>query len=476
MRGIRLLLGETLLAVLAAAIPVASAADSQPLTVQVPPHERFRLPNGITVILMPQREVPLTAFGAVLRGGAQADPADQAGLAAIVAALIEKGAGSRDAYAFADAVAGVGGSFGASASADSISVGGQFLSRDRALMIELLADAILRPRLLAEEFDKLRDRAIESIKSEKDSDPSSLTGLYGRAMLFGAHPYGAPQSGSERSLAGLTHGDAQSFYRQHFGADRLTLVFAGDIDAKWLRGAVRKAFGGMAAASAPLPPLAPAGRAVGRKVLLVDSPESVQSYFWIGNTGVARSYPHRAPLDIVNTVYGGRFTSILNTELRIKSGLSYGASSSFNRGRVAGEFAIRSFTQTENTIKAIDLALVTLDGLHERGIDAAQLESGRNYVAGQYPTRLETAAHWAATLIDLDVFGLDRSYIENYGPSLARVGAADVKTVVAEAFPKSSDVRVVVIGDAAKIRDSLRKYGELTEMKFTDPDFAPPSK
>jgi zinc protease len=473
MRIIRILLGTALLAVTAASIPVASAVDSPPLTVQVPPHERFRLPNGITVILMPQREVPLTAFGAVLRGGAQADPADKAGLAAIVAALLEKGAGSRNAYAFADAVAGVGGSFGASAGADSISISGQFLSRDRALMMELLADAILRPRLLAEEFDKLRDRAIESIKSDKDSDPSSLTGLYGRALLFDAHPYGAPQSGSERSLGRLTHGDAQAFYRQRFGADLLTLVFAGDIDAKWLRAAVRKAFGDMRAAAAPLPPLASTARAAGRKVLLVDSPESVQSYFWIGNTGVPRTYPHRAALDIVNTVFGGRFTSILNTELRVKSGLSYGASSSFNRARVAGEFAIRSFAQTENTVKAIDLALVTLDGLHQGGIDATQLESGRNYVAGQYPTRLETAAHWAATLLDLEVFGLDRSYIENYGPSLARVSLGDIATVVGEAFPKSGDLRLVVIGDAAKIRDSLRKYGELAEMKLTDPDFSP---
>src|SRR6201994_4182051 len=97
-----------------------------------------------------------------------------------------------------------------------------------------------------------------------------------------------------------------------------------------------------------------------RSVLLVASPGSVQTYFWIGNVGVDRHYPHRAALDLVNTLYGGRFTSILNTELRIKSGLSYGARSGFSRGTVAGEFAIRSFAQTENTGQAIDLAIQTL--------------------------------------------------------------------------------------------------------------------
>lgn len=472
MKVINLGLTAVLVSLMLVLTPAANAADATTLSVKVPAHERFRLPNGITVILMPQREVPLTAFGAVLRGGALADPASKAGLASIVATLLEKGAGSRDAYAFADAVAGVGGSFGASAGAESISIGGQFLSRDRALMIELLADAILRPRLSAQEFDKLRDRAIESIKSDKDSDPSSLTGLYGRAFLFGSHPYGSPQTGSERSLAGLTADDVQIFYREHVGADRLTLVFAGDIDAKWLRGAVRKAFGAMRGAGAALPVPPATVRATGRKVLLVDSPESVQSYFWLGNVGVPRKYSQRAALDIVNTVYGGRFTSILNTELRVKSGLSYGANSGFNRALVAGDFSIRSFAQTENTVKAIDLALATLEGLHRNGIDAAQLESGRNYVAGQYPTRLETAAHWAATLADMELFGLDRSYIENYGPGLALVSSADVATVIAEAFPQSADLRLVVIGDASKIREPLRKYGEVTEMKLTDTDFA----
>lgn len=451
------------------------AANSAPLAiaVPVPAHQRFRLANGVTVILLPQREVPLTAFTAVLRGGAQTDPAGKAGLASLLAGLLEKGAGTRDAYAFADAVAGAGGSFSAAAGTESITVAGQFLSRDRALMVELLADALLRPKLLADEFKTLRDREIESIKANKDSDPSSLTGDYGRALLFGAHPYGSPQSGSERSLANLAIADLQQYYREQVGADRLTLVFAGDIDAKWLRAAVSKAFAGMRPAARALPALATPVGAKGRRLLLVDAPGSVQSYFWIGSVGVARKFPQRAALDIVNTLYGGRFTSILNTELRIKSGLSYSASSRFTRGSVPGEFAITSFAQTENTVKAIDLALETLDRLHRDGIDQTQLESARAYVLGQYPTRLETAANWSATLADLELYGLDKSYIEDYGPALSAVALATATQVVADAFPSTGNLRIVVIGDAAKIRDSLQKYGEVADMKLTAPDFTP---
>jgi zinc protease len=415
----------------------------------------------------------LIAFSGFVRGGSLADPADKPGVASLVAGLLDRGAGKRGAFEFADAVAGVGGSFSASAGAESISVTGQFLARDRDLMIELLADALIRPHLDAQEFAKFRDREIEFIKSAKDSDPSQLVGIYGRAALFGTHPYGRPQGGSERSLGQITQGDVVGFHAANFGANNAALVFAGDLDPRWMKQALTVAFAGWKAAAAPVRALSPAPRVTGRRVLLVDSPGSVQTYFWLANVGVDRRYSGRPALDLVNTLYGGRFTSILNTELRIKSGLSYGASSRFTRGSVPGEFAIRSFTQTDNTVKALDLTLETLEKLKHGEIAPDMLESARAYVLGQYPLQLETAAHWAGTLADLEFYRLSKDYIEGYGPALAKVDLAETAAVTADAFPRPADLVMVLIGDAAKIRESAGKYGSVTEMKLSDPDFTP---
>ncbi len=184
-----------------------------------------------------------------------------------------------------------------------------------------------------------------------------------------------------------------------------------------------------------------------------------------------RRYTGRATLDLVNTLYGGRFTSILNTELRIKSGLSYGARSGFTRGTVAGEFAIRSFAQTENTGKAIDLALQTLTRLKQDGITAEMLESSRAYLLGQYPLDFETAADWAGALGDIELYRLGSDYIDEYGPALRKVSLKDAHTVIEQAFPSADSLAIVLIGDAAKIRQQVSRYGPVTEIALTQPAF-----
>jgi predicted Zn-dependent peptidase len=441
--------------------------------VHVPAHERVVLDNGIALIIIPRRDVPLVAFNAILRGGELGDSAGKPGVASLVAGLLEKGAGKRDAFAFADAVEGVGGSFNAGAGPESIMIRGQFLARDQHLMLELLSDALLRPRFEPEELEKLRTRQIELIKAAKDSDPSELIGTYGRAFLFHTHPYGRPVIGSETSLAAITHHDISGYYYGQFGANRLTLVFSGDVDSAWLKHAVAEAFSGWPKAVTEPASLAMPERARERRVLLIDSPGSVQTYFWIANVGVDKRYPARAALDLVNTLYGGRFTSILNTELRVKSGLSYGARSGFTRGSVPGEFAIRSFAQTENTGKAIDLALETLTRLKKDGISAEMLESARAYVLGQYPLSFETASDWAAAMGEIELYGLGSQYIDHYGTSLRKVTLQDAHTVIEQAFPVAEALAIVAIGDAQKIRDQVKGYGAVTEMALTQPEFRP---
>jgi zinc protease len=449
------------------------ACAATPGNFGLPEFQQYTLANGAQVAVMPRRDTPLVAMTVRVRGGALADAPGREGTASLLAELMQKGAGPRTASQFAEAIENAGGVLSVGAGTEGLVLGANFLSRDVALMLELAGDALFRPRLDAGEFDKARTLAIQSIVAAKDADPSALIGEYGSAWLFRGHPYGRPVGGSESSLAAVTLDDVRRLYGDTVRGDRLIVAVAGDIEPDALKRDLERAFGSAARGAAPPEPVGPPSRIEGRRVLLVDKPGATQTYFWLGNVGASRTDPGRTAQTVVNTVFGGRFTSMLNSELRIKSGLTYGAGSGFERFTQPGPFSIASFTEAGTTVEAIDMALATLDRLHAGGLDAATLRSAQAYLLGQFPPTLQTNAQLAGRLADLVFYGLGRSDVDGFSARVMAVDAAAARETIENAFPASSNLAMVLIGDAAKIRAAVGKYGPVTEMKISDPRFAP---
>lgn len=456
--------------------PAAEPAPVAAGGIALPPFERVTLPSGTVLILAPKRDVPLVALHAMVRGGAVADTPERSGLANLTAQLLEKGSLTRDASAFAEAVDAAGGVLGASGGVEAVQIAAEFLSRDTALMIELVADMLKAPRFDADEFEKLRGRTIDFLRSARDTDPRPLVGIYGHAFLFGEHPYGRSVAGNETALAQLTRENVLAHYAAHYGGDRLIVSVVGDFDVDAVRAQLRSAFGDWRRAGVAAPAIASPPPQSGRRVLLIDKPDATQTYFWLGNTGVARDYPQRAALDVANTIFGGRFTSMLNTALRIESGLSYGARSHLVRPSRAGSIAIVSFTATESTVEAIDLALATLTRFRGAPPSAQTLSSARAYILGQTPPSLETAAQVAGQLAALAFYGLDRDHIDGYAQAVAAVSAAQVAATIEAVYPSAEDLTMVLIGNAAAIRGQVARYGEVTEMAIEEPTFAPAAR
>lgn len=447
----------------------ASAAHAG---LQLPPAETFTLDNGAQVILVQKKSVPLIAARIAIRGGALADAAGKEGSASLLADLLGKGAGTRDAVAFVDAVADVGGTLSFSIDREAIWASADFLAADAPLMLELLADTLQRPTLAQDEFDKLRTRAIQSLAAEKDGDPRGLVSTYGNAWLFQGHAYGRPPNGDERSLAALTLDDVRNHFQQQIGADRAIIALVGDFEPRQMRRAVEAAFGQWRKASGTLPEIPVPLRQPGARVLLVNKPGATQSYFWIGTVGAAVDDPALEAQDLVQTLFGGRFTSMLNTELRVKSGLTYGAGANIARLAKPGAASYSSFTRTDATAQAIDLALEVQDRLHNQPIADDQLESARRYVLGQFAPDYQTNAQIAGALARLALHGQPRERIEGYGE---RIKAVSPEAVAAarSVFPQGRDYAMVVIGDAEQIADEIAKYGTITHIDITAPGFAP---
>jgi predicted Zn-dependent peptidase len=211
-------------------------------------------------------------------------------------------------------------------------------------------------------------------------------------------------------------------------------------------------------------------------VLLVDKPDATQTYFWIGNTGIARSDPDRAAVTLANTQFGGRFTSLLNTELRIKTGLSYGAHSIVGQETQPGVVAIASYTKTESTGRAIDLALDVLARYRREGMDDTVLASTQAYVLGQFPPTLETSGQLASKLSELAFYGLDASDVNGFSHEVMSTRRERIREVIQRVLPASEHLTLVLIGKASAIREAARRYGPVTEMKLSNKSFTPAPK
>jgi predicted Zn-dependent peptidase len=442
-------------------------------SIHIPPHEKFALKNGLTVLLLEKHGVPIVSFDTIVKTGAAADPEGQEGLAAITAELLRKGTKTRSAQQFAADLDYIGGSFGSDAGADFTSVSAEFLTKDLARGLDLFSDALLRPTFPQAEVDKVLAQSIDGIRSAKDN-PQQVLGEYYNGYLFGARSYGRPEGGDELSLKRIDRDAIVKFYDSNYAPGNTILAVAGEFNAAEMRKKLEEVLGAWAAKKVPAAAIPAVAPVKGKRLLLVDKPDATQTYFAIGNAGTKLTDPDRVGIDIVNTVFGGSFTSLLNEALRVESGLTYGASSQFDSHKEPGTFGMYSFTKNETTVQAIDLVLQMLQKLHRDGITPEQLASAKSYTKGQFPPTIETSGQLARLIVQNEFYGLDDSEVNQLEARIDAVTPEVARQVIQKHFPLDNLV-FVLIGKASAIGPAVRKYAEKQDARpMSEPGFWPP--
>jgi zinc protease len=441
-------------------------------SLRIPPHEKFVLKNGLTVLLMEKRGVPLINVFALVRTGAAADPAGQEGLASVTAGLLRKGTKTRTAQQFSADFDYIGGSFGADAGADFTTVSAEFLTKDLARGLELFSDAVLHPTFPKDETDKILAQSLDGVKSAKD-EPQAVLGLYFEGYLYGAHPYGRPSDGDELSLKSIKREAITKFYEANYAPGNTILGIAGEFDAAEMRKKLEGAFGAWPGRTVENKIIASIPPAKGKRLLLIDKPDATQTYFAFGNVGTAVNEPDRVAIRVVNTIFGGRFTSELNEALRVESGYSYGARSFFDSRKAPGPFEITSFTKNETTTPAIDLALQILEKLHKNGVTEEQLKSAKSYIKGQFPPTMETSGQLVRRIVVNEFYGLGDDEVNQLEARIDAVTLAMAKQTIEKHFPLDNLV-FVLIGKASAIGPAVKKYADkMDQRSISDPGFWP---
>ena len=458
-----------------AAIALLWLGSTLAAQVKLPRADTVTLPNGLRLILLPRQEVPLVTVRLLARGGAEADPPDQAGLGDMVGELLQRGTAGLDAAAFAAKLDALGAALQIATDAQATAIQLEFLAKDAGPAMDLLHDAVAHPAFAEGEVKKALAEAAGAVKSGKD-DAGEAIRSYAAAMMFGeGHPYG--RAVDERSLGRVTREGIAAYHRRYYVGRNMIAVIAGSFDAAAMRSRVESTLGTLPAGEAHtwLASAAPPAHAKAR-LLLVDKPDATQTYFSIMMPGIERGNPARAGLWLVNTLFGDRFTSMLNDALRVSSGLTYGASSRMQLNRMPGSIAISSYTKNETTAQAIDLALTVLRRLREKGIDAARLASARSYLKGTFPAQaLETDAQLAAVFGDLELFGLNRGEIDDLYARLDAV-TPERATALARQYFTEANLQFCLVGKAEEIRGAVAKYAQAMKViSISEPGYAVPA-
>lgn len=455
-----------------ALIAVLAAAASPAAAAQLPAPEKLVLKNGMTVYYLKNTDLPVVSFRMIIRGAGSAfEPAEAEGAANLAATLMMKGTAKMDADAVAEALDFMGANLGISAAEEYAQVSGDSLSQHFPRLLEIAADCLTSPSFKDEEFVKERARRIDSLKAAKDN-PAAAVRYYFQKAYFGAHPLGHLAMGTESSLKKMNVQAVKDFYAAHFRPDQAVAAVAGAVEKDKLAALLESTLGRWAkpAGAAPAETIPALPKPKGKKLLLVDKPDATQAYFAMGAPGYPMGDKITPQAAVMNTLWGGRFTSWLNSELRIKRGLTYGASSYFRTWVVGGTFTASSYTKNDKIGEMLDITFGLLGKGAKEGFSPEEVESGRNYIQGQFPPTMETNASKAGAYVRLAFYGLGFDYYDKYLAAIGQVSVESAKAAAAELLPQG-DFVLVVVGKASEIRPLLKKYGTWQEKKITDPDF-----
>lgn len=435
------------------------------LPLQLPLFAQTRLANGMTLVVIERRGLPLVTALLSLQAGSLLDPPGKSGLAELSLAVLGKGArrGSTtaDASALAAAADALGSGIDSSTGAQASRLAMTVMSPHLNASLGLLADLLRTPTLPAPEIASSRQQLQQAIRLEA-ADPAALAAQLAWRLLWGDSPPG--RLSTEQSLARIRPDDVQAFYRHYIRPERATLVLAGDLDLARGKALAELHFGGWRPApqagwAKALPAAGP--QALGPPTLLIDLPGSAQASVLVlapypaqGQGQAGRTQARIGALAMA--VLGAGYSSRINQQIRIQRGLSYGAYSSAASLPGGGLLTLNAQTQAASAAEVAMLLRGELLRLSEEAVPEIELRARQNGLIGELSRQLETTQELAALAADQLEREQPLADLARFADELKAVGADQLQAFAKQHWPAQA-VRSVVVGDLALAGEALRR-------------------
>jgi zinc protease len=454
---------------------IAAPAPPQAAPLALPSVVRFTLKNGLDVIVVPRKDLPVVSVGFAIKAGAyDEDKAQSLGVADFTAAMLRRGTSAaagkkaRSADDISSAIDFVGGALDAQSSLESSTGICSVLSRDLGLCVDLISDVLLRPAFPEKEMGEIRDQLLASLAARFDN-PHELSGEHFDNLLFGEkNPRGWVLMPED--VRKITRDRLVAFWKTYYRPNNAILAVAGDVDPARLRPLLEKAFGGWQKADVPARPAFKMVALKATRVLIVDKPDLTQASILLGHRGLRHADPMWFAATLMNYVLGGSdFSSRLMAEVRAKRGLTYGIGSTYGATLYDGAFQVSASTKNESVWETLVATVGELRRMKNEGPSAAELAKGKGYYAGSYPFSLQTAAGVAVGIVDAELHGLGIEYVRDFPLRMAAVDEVQAKEA-AQTLLDPDNLLVVIVGKGDIIEKQIAPTGLRWErINFKDP-------
>ena len=391
---------------------------------------RLELSNGIPLIVREDRRLPFIFISVAMEGGLLSENTTNNGITQLAADLLTRGTESRSGADIAREIESRGASLSGYAGRNSMGMNAQGLVGDADLLMELLADCLIRPQFADEEIIKQKSQQVASLRQQAEQ-PMYLAQEKLRELIFADHPYRMNTLGSEQSIQFITRDEVQSFYRRHLTPDNMAISIFGDIDAVQAQALAEKYLGALAGASGPARVQLPANPTLPASGT-VEGPFE-QAILLMGYPGVDLKDSRNDALNILQKALSG-LSSDLAIEVREKRGLVYFIGALSMSGLDPGLFGFYAGTTTGALDEVQQLVGEQVARISTEGIRTDEFERARAQLIASHDMSLQNTGDIAQLCALNELYGIGYDHAFALPERLMALTPKDVQQAAASLF------------------------------------------
>jgi zinc protease len=440
------------------AMLAAAAAGATPAHEGAGLIEKYRMDNGLTVVIRENHSSPVVAVQVWVKAGSTTEPEERAGMSHILEHMAFKGTGKRGPGQIAREVEALGGEINAYTSFDQtvyhITISGRYLENALDILADTLGDSVFDKDELERELEVI----LEELRMNED-DPGRVVWKALFREAYRVHPYGRPVIGYADTIRKTTRDDLVSYFNKYYYPGNMVLVIAGDVDPAKARPMIERTFLALKGHAPPAMniPAEPPQDAIRVKI---QERDAGRSYLELGFPGPSMRDDEVFAWDLLSSILGEGQTSRLYREVKDKRGLVDSVSSGSYTPKDPGLLMVGATGAAKKAPEALHEILVQVFGIAAYPPEANELSRAKTRTESSFVYSLESQGSLASHIGSFEVTLGDAAFEREYLRRIREVSAGDIVRVAKKYLkPERLSVSVVVPrGDGSALtEDEVRK-------------------